>query len=60
MKYKGFEITKYRESYIVARDNEQMFPNDAFTPKSLQDCKKAINAYINGDASQYGCYKIKS
>lgn len=57
-KYKGFVIDVFNGNYIVAKDNEQIFPNDVFAPTTIKDCKDAINAYIKGDASKYEVFKI--
>jgi hypothetical protein len=52
--YKSFDITKDGDHYNVIKDGRRYLPSDAFIPRTVKQCKDAVNAIISGKSSEYG------
>lgn len=47
--YKGFEIEKGRESYIIGTSEYGQITHDNAQPKTIKECKIVINEFLKGN-----------
>lgn len=47
--YKGFEITKGRENYIIGNNEYGQITHDNAIPKTIKECKIVINEFLKGN-----------